>query len=76
MPWAGFYRNKETRMKLRIEIELDNAAFEGDYGPSEVEGVLNDVVSRLPAPLRHTGRKLNLHDSNGNHVGYAEIVEE
>lgn len=59
-------------MKLRIEIELDNAAFE-DGGPGEVERILLDIASRLPDPLDETNGKLVLHDINGNWCGFARI---
>lgn len=59
-------------MKLRIEIDLDNAAFmEG--GPAEVERILIDVASRIPDPLDQTGGELSLHDLNGNYCGFARI---
>ncbi len=59
-------------MKLRIEIELDNAVFQED-GIEEVTRLLDDVASRLPDPLDQTGGELVLHDANGNYCGFARI---
>lgn len=59
-------------MKLRIEMELDNAAFE-DGGTEEVQRILDDLCGRLPEPLAQTGGDYSLHDINGNWVGKARI---
>jgi hypothetical protein len=59
-------------MLLRIELELDNAAFE-DGGTEEVERILVDLCSRLPEPLRDTNGDLVLHDINGNYAGKARV---
>jgi hypothetical protein len=59
-------------MKLVIEIELDNAAFQ-DGGTEEVQRILDDLLSRLPEPLDGTGGDLVLHDINGNYAGKARI---
>jgi hypothetical protein len=63
---------RDNKMKLTIEIDLDNAAFE-DEGVDEIDRILGDIASRLPMPLRSTDGKLNLHDLNGHHCGTAEI---
>lgn len=59
-------------MKLRIEIELDNAAFEE---PGEIERILTDLPTRLPEsqPFSDIG-EYSIHDVNGNWVGYARIL--
>ena len=62
-------------MKLVIEIELDNAAFE-EGGTEEVARILESLASRLPEPLRDTNGELSAHDFNGNRVGFARIDEE
>lgn len=59
-------------MKLTIEIELDNAAFE-EEGPDEVSRILANLAERLPCPLRDTDGCMSLHDLNGNWVGKARI---
>jgi hypothetical protein len=63
-------------MKLKIEIELDNAAFEGESGPEEIAWILAGIADRLPAPLTETTRGIILRDSNGNTVGSAWIEQE
>ncbi len=63
-------------MKLTIEIDLDNAAFE-DNGVNEVERILTDLCERLPTAPQygetHKDSGYMLHDSNGNYVGEAHI---
>lgn len=62
-------------MKLTIEIDLDNSAFEYD-GPDELRRMLVRLCDRLPEPLSDTGGAVNLYDSNGNHVGTARIADD
>lgn len=64
-------------MRLEIELELDNAAFQDS--PDEVKRILSELAEVLPFPPHATrlpGGVYNLHDSNGNHVGEAVIVNE
>ena len=61
-------------MKLVIEMELDNAAFE-EAGAEEVRRILESVASRIPDTLHQTNVTLSLHDANGNWVGNAEITD-
>lgn len=58
-------------MKLKIEVELDNAAFDEE---EELPRILVDLASRVPDPPALTGQDLSIHDSNGNWVGYARIA--
>jgi hypothetical protein len=55
---------------IRIEIETDNAAFDGEDWELEVERLLTSLAQRLnpsePGPY-------NLHDANGNYCGKATI---
>lgn len=60
-------------MKLKIEIQMDNAAFEPDY-VEEVQSILEDLCERLPYPLKETNGDLNLRDTNGNTVGKAAVT--
>jgi hypothetical protein len=60
-------------MKIKIEIDLDNDAFQDDDGPDELARILQDLAQRLPCPLATSG-PFNLHDMNGNHVGKARIT--
>ena len=74
-------------MKLKIEIDLANAAFDVYSTPKaafpelpssrdrqEVRRILQDLQQRLPARL-FTGDSWTLFDVNGNKVGVAVIVE-
>lgn len=58
-------------MTLRIEIRLDNAAFE-DAG--ELARILGNAAKRLPDPPAPD--VVALMDSNGNRVGTATITED
>jgi hypothetical protein len=58
---------------LRIEIKMDNAAFEDD-APTEIARILRQYAERLE---RQHDRILTfdiLRDINGNRVGKAEVV--
>jgi len=59
-------------MRLTIELDLNNAAFE-DGGAEEVARILESVASRIPDPLKETNGDLSLHDYNGNYCGSARI---
>ena len=67
-------------MKLKIEIELDNDAFQDEHhGPTagdEIARVLNVVEGNLEGVKRAKLGKfsLPLMDMNGNKVGTAKIV--
>jgi hypothetical protein len=55
-------------MKLKIEIEMENAAFDGDEAGPEASRILTELAERL------NFRNLedvegNLRDVNGNKVG-------
>lgn len=59
-------------MKLKIEIDLDNDAFVGDYSRNyELETIFEAV--RLYATKLPFLESTKLCDSNGNTVGFAEI---
>lgn len=62
-------------MKLVIEMDLDNAAFD-EGGVDEVASVLANAAQRLPHPLTTTDSPIKLRDTNGNHVGTARIVTD
>ena len=62
-------------MKLVIEVNLDNAAFDDDQNIHELRRIMDDLLERLPDPLDLTDGPLNLHDVNGNHCGEARIVD-
>lgn len=54
-------------MKFTLEIECDNAAFEGDPN-EEIARILRDLVDDLEARPAARGT-FPLRDSNGNRVG-------
>jgi hypothetical protein len=57
---------------LRIEIRLNNAAFEGDGLQNELHSVLSAIQFKIA-----TGQTENkIYDSNGNNVGDFRIVED
>lgn len=59
-------------MKLVIEINMDNAAFEEACGWPEVNRLLEEVMGKLEFGA---GESLTLHDINGNTVGMAEVTD-
>jgi hypothetical protein len=61
-PWPGC--RQEIQMKLKIEIDVGNCAFEDD--DSELKYVLMDIADKVPWKSEGQG---NILDSNGNHVG-------
>lgn len=62
-------------MKVRIEIEADNAAFEGLHGGDEVRRILKEGGKTLGAMLKD-GHQVNLRDINGNKVGMIIVSDE
>jgi hypothetical protein len=60
-------------MKLKIEIRLDNAAFEEPNGP-EAARILRDLAMDLAEGHHEPGTIRNLRDVNGNVVGYAKVT--
>ncbi len=62
-------------MKLIVEINLDNAAFDETV---EAARIIRKVADRVDGcDYRATnGDQWNLFDSNGNKVGEAKVVED
>jgi hypothetical protein len=58
-------------MKLIIEINLDNAAFNPDP-QDEVQRILKQYLSRIEMGIPSN---MNLRDINGNTVGFAIVVD-
>jgi hypothetical protein len=57
---------------LKIEIRLDNAAFEDDGLQNELHSVLSAIQFKIA-----TGQTENkIYDTNGNNVGDFRIVED
>jgi hypothetical protein len=62
-------------MKLTIEIQMDNAAFDEDPS-AEACRILRLLVERLDGhPNFSPGHGQPLHDINGNKVGWAVISD-
>lgn len=61
-------------MKLTIQIEMSNAAFERDPAWEAAE-ILGKLKERLLFTSIGLGDGFPLLDSNGNHVGNATITE-
>lgn len=59
-------------MKLTIEIELDNAAFDEHGTTTETGRILRDLAIRMEDGAL---LPLTLRDHNGNKVGTAEAAE-
>ena len=60
--------------KLLIDINLDNAAFEGDDAGAEIASILRDLADKLESsPIPAASELLAaLYDVNGNCVGACE----
>lgn len=64
-------------MKLKIEIKLDNAAFEQETTSLRSGYEVSRILDRLSNDVRHDSLKVgdtySLHDVNGNHAGKASV---
>jgi len=58
-------------MKIRIEFDTDNAAFEDN--PLEIRDVLEQASNKAASLMISGSGKLGLRDSNGNTVGTVEV---
>lgn len=66
-------------MKLTIEIELANAAFDGHHCGSEIADILHTAASSAKGCSRHDVKMgaidQTIRDANGNTVGKMEVSE-
>jgi hypothetical protein len=61
-------------MKLKIEITMDNAAFE-DAAGLESARILHKLADRIEGfPFLTEGNDQPLRDANGNEVGFATVT--
>jgi hypothetical protein len=61
-------------MKLKIEIQMDNSAFDDDNGGGfECARILRDLADRIDGGLAEKTR-VALMDINGNKVGEAKVT--
>jgi hypothetical protein len=58
-------------MKMRIEFEMDNAAFADETDDREIQGILDNIALQYKNRLGGG----NVMDSNGNTIGKWEIEE-
>ena len=62
--------------KLLIDINLENAAFEGDAAGAEIASILRDLADKLEnATIPERDLLAALYDVNGNCVGACETKE-
>lgn len=60
-------------MKITIEIETDNAAFEENAG-CEVKRILQTLIKRIEDWPGQNAFEIGLRDINGNKVGSAVAI--
>lgn len=60
-------------MKLKISIDMENAAFE-DCNGNEVARILKQLAERLECEALDTDYNMPLGDLNGNCVGNAKVT--
>lgn len=63
-------------MKLIIEIEMDNAAFEPNGNGKEAARILKDLWDDIDCFDLFEGDGGELRDINGNVVGFWKVTEE
>lgn len=64
-------------MKLTLEINLDNSAFD-QYAGDELSKIFTDISSRcgrLPSRENLNGESIEIRDSNGNKIGKLQFFE-
>jgi hypothetical protein len=54
--------------RIKIEIDLSNAAFEND-APQEIARIVNKALNKLPRRPCEESQERPLMDYNGNRVG-------
>ena len=61
---------------IRIEINTDNAAFDGDDKPAEIARMLRDIADRLESGSIETDYEhlQGIRDINGNITGSLEVL--
>ncbi len=58
-------------MKLTLEIEMDNAAFD-QYAGDELSRIFQKIADKcemLPGRANLSGESMEIRDSNGNKIG-------
>ncbi len=67
-------QRKAEIMRLKIEIKMDNAAFEDAQG-DEAGRILRELADRLEGSGNMGGFATSLRDVNGNNVGSAHVTK-
>lgn len=62
--------------EFELRINTDNAAFEGDLYPIELEAIFRRVVEQVQSADYLEGKWSNVRDSNGNAVGSFRITPD
>ena len=62
-------------MKILIEIDLDNAAFDEEKEVAEAQRILTNLGKRIDTGGYFSSNK-NLRDINGNTVGSFKLVDD
>lgn len=63
-------------MKLTIEIEMDNDAFESNGNGAEAARILKDLWDDIDCFDLSDGDGGDLYDINGNKVGFWHVAKE
>lgn len=65
-------------MKFKIEIDCDNEAFQNGQLTDELHLILHRIIHDLPNDIDADATEFsrNLRDTNGNRVGFVELIEE
>jgi len=62
----------------KLQINMGNAAFDGDDAPHELCRIFQEIADKLgeDSEIVTFGGKMTLRDINGNTVGFLKITEE
>jgi hypothetical protein len=63
-------------MKFTLEINCDNAAFEGDSIGYEISRILRKLVAKFEFARLEAADEGVVMDTNGNKVGFWELFKE
>lgn len=61
-------------MQIKIQINMDNAAFQDGNAGREITSILMDLISNLYKETIKIGFSCPLYDNNGNEVGSAKFT--
>lgn len=67
-------------MKFKLEIDMNNAAFDKDFvgATGEIHSILSNlnysIIDEMVYNKNFTPDRINLKDSNGNTVGWMKVI--